>query len=109
MVINLNDSNDWNTHSNLLSITKKFDKNIIIQKGIYDSGFDIDHYIYLEDNVLLPVEPGERKYLKVVFYINNKACKLKIYFKNDEITCFNAKLVHKYEYDNLETLKELVG
>lgn len=108
VICTINDSNDWNTHRNLLSITKKYNKNIIIKKGIYDSGFDIDHYIYLEDNVLLPIENSERKHLKVVFYINNNVCKLKIYFKNEEITCFNTKMVHKYEYDNLETLKELI-
>ncbi len=108
VIVTINDSNDWNTHRNLLSQTKKYSNDIIIKKGIYNSGFDIDYYIYVEENVMLPLDSDERKYIKAIFQVSDNLCKLKILYKDEIISTREIKMVNKYKYNNLDLIKDLL-
>lgn len=81
--VTLNDSNDWNHHMQLLRQADGFNYKTIAKAGIYETKFDVDFYIYLPKDIVLPVRKNERK-IELKYYVNDIDVYLKIY-SNDRL------------------------
>lgn len=85
--VTINDSNDWNHHKNLISGTDAYEYKTICKSGIYTTKFDVDFYIYVPKDIVLPVKKSEKR-IELVFLVQSYKVTLYIYANDTLIaTC----------------------
>ena len=97
IVVTINESNDWNYHKKLVDQLDNYSFVSVFKKGIYDSRLDVSYYIYIKEDIVIPISEKERENINLKFkllennayvdiYLNGKLiCKkyLEVYSKND--------------------------
>lgn len=110
IIVTINDSNDWNSHRNFLKQCQNYSFTRVYKKGVYDSGFsDLDYYIYLEKDLIVPLRKEEENDLSIEFQLNKKGGEFKVYIKKDLIISSPIKTIKKNYFDSSIIENILIG
>lgn len=86
IVVTINDSDDWNHHKMLINQLGKYSFITVLERGIYDSRLDVSYYIYVLEDIVIPISEKEKENIKLQFKLLDKYAYLYIYL-NDKLIC----------------------
>ena len=70
VIVTINDSSDWKTHKDLILKTDDYNYQVICKAGLYKTNFDVDFYMFVPINIILPIKNNEKK-IEVEFKVTD--------------------------------------
>lgn len=99
IVVTINDSNDWAHHKSLVNNLDVYDFKTIVEKGIYDTKLDITYYIYIKEDIILPLKEEEYNKTRIVFKLYTDKAMLYIYFQDEVIIKKQIDIYYKNNFN----------
>ena len=99
IVVTINDGNDWNSHRKLVDQLNEYAFITIFKKGLYDSKLDVTYYIYVEEDIVIPIQKKEEEKIRLEFKLLDKYAYVDIYL-NDYLVCKKQlEVFNKKDFD----------
>lgn len=105
-VVTINDSNDWNNHKTLVGKNSKYKFITILKKGIYNINDDINYYINIKEDLIIPIKDKEKEKIKIIFMLYKTKSRLEIYLNDNLIVIKNMEIYDKKSI-NIDDVIEL--
>lgn len=99
IVVTINDPNDWNTHRSLVENNNSYDFVTILKKGVYNINSDVNYYLNIKDDLVIPIKRKEKENIKMVFILYKAKAKLEIYLKEERILIKEMEIYDKNSFD----------
>ncbi|MDE7263834.1 MAG: serine hydrolase [Anaeroplasmataceae bacterium] len=90
IIVTINDGNDWNHHRALASDNSKYNFVTIFKKGVYDTKKDVTYYIYIPEDIILPIKKNEKEKIQMTFRLYKEYALLDIYL--NDVLVLNRKI-----------------
>ncbi len=99
IVVTINRSDDWNYHRLLVNSLHGYDFIPIYKKGIYDTKMDVSYYIYIKNDIYLPLKKNEYDSISLKFRLYQNKAILDVYYKNNIICNYDITVYDKKSID----------
>lgn len=99
IIVTINQSDDWNMHKSFASNLNKYYFITILSKGIYDTGLDVDYYVIMKDDLVIPLSNKELNKVKIVFLLFKKYAYIEVYYNNKVILKDSVTICMKDDLD----------
>lgn len=99
VVVTINDSNDWNHHQQLVSATEKYHFIDVFKKGVYDTKQDVTYYLYVPEDITIPVLKKEKENVKLIFKLFKDSARLEIYLNDALVVNRQIEVYNKETFD----------
>ena len=93
-VVTINDGNDWNNHKKYIDQLEKYSFITVYKKGIYDSKLNVNYYIFVEDDIIIPLSRTEEENLKLHFRLFENYVLLDVYIQ-ERLICRKQLEIYK--------------
>lgn len=95
IIVTINKSDDWNLHKSYIDKLDDYDFLKVYNKGIYDTKFDVEYYISVDNDIIIPLKKDEYDNVMIKFILYPDRAIMKVYIKNT-ISCeYNLKVYNK--------------
>lgn len=99
IVVTINDGNDWNHHRKLIDQLDNYSFITVFRKGVYDSKLDVAYYIYVKEDIVIPISEKEEEKFKLYFKLLDNFAYVNIYL-NDKLICKKRlEVYNKKDFD----------
>lgn len=99
IIVTINDGNDWNHHKNLAHNNLSYTFVPIFKKGVYDTKQDVTYYIYIPNDIVLPLKNKEKEDIYMNFKLFKNYAILEVYLENKLILQQNIEVYSKDTFD----------
>lgn len=99
IIVTINDGNDWNHHRTLASDNSKYSFVTIFKKGVYDTKKDVTYYIYIPEDIILPIKKNEKENIKMTFKLYKESAILVIYLEDKMVLNRKIEVFDKTTFD----------
>ncbi len=107
-IVTINDPNDWNTHKKLVEKNSQYNFVTVLKKGIYNINDDINYYISVEDDLIIPIKINENEKIKIVFILYKVNSRLEVYL-NDNLIIVKIMNIYDKKSINIEKVIDLLN
>lgn len=99
IVVTIQDGNDWNHHKQLVQQVGKYDFVTVLKKGIYDTKMDVSYYIYIEEDLILPILKNENENVLLQFKLLDQTAFLTVSLNGQFIFSVPVTVYTKTDFD----------
>jgi D-alanyl-D-alanine carboxypeptidase len=99
IVVTINDSDDWNHHKKFVDNLDEYEFMMIYKKGVYDTKLDIEYYLYLDQDLIIPIKKEEYDDIKISFILRNDKAIFLVHYKDILIVKRDVKVYYKNTFD----------
>ena len=99
IIVTINDSDDWNNHKKLASNLEEYSFVTLYKKGVYDTKLDIEYYLFIEEDIVIPVLENEFEDISICFILKNNSAQLKVYYFDVLIMKKSIEVYYKNTFD----------
>lgn len=99
IIVTINDGNDWNHHKNLAHNNNKYSFIPIFKKGVYDTKQNVAYYIYIPNDIVLPIKNNEKEAISMNFKLFKNYAILEVYIGEKLVLKQNIEVYSKETFD----------
>lgn len=99
IVVTINKSDDWNLHKAMVSSLTGYNFLSIYKKGIYDTRLDITYYLYVKNDIVLPLRDSEYENIRIRFKLYKDTAVLEVYLKKEFLCSYDIAVYDKNSFD----------
>ncbi len=99
IIVTINDGNDWNHHRNLAKDNSKYNFVTIFKKGVYDTKRDVTYYLYIPNDIVIPIKTKEKESISMNFKLFKEYAILEVFLGNKLILKQNIDVYNKETFD----------
>lgn len=99
IIVTINDSNDWSTHKNLSIKANNYNFVKVLSKGLYDTKLDITYYLYIKEDLIIPLKNNECDNIKIIFRIYEDIAYVNVYLLDELILSKELDIYYKNTFN----------
>lgn len=99
VIVTINNSDDWNFHKEIINNLEDYDFVSIFNKGIHKITFDKDYYIYIKNDIYIPLKENEYQRIKIKFKLSTIKVVIEIYLDGVLIYSEDLKVLNEKNLD----------
>ncbi len=99
IVVTINRSDDWNYHKLLVNSLHGYNFVSIYKKGIYDTQLDVTYYLYVKNDIILPLRDEEYDDIRIKFRLYKNKAIMDVYLKNEFLCSYDIIVYNKDSMD----------
>ena len=99
IIVTINKSDDWNFHRNIIKQLSQYDFVVVLKKGIYDPTLEVDYYLLVNDDIVIPLKKNEYEKVKIKVRLLKQNAVIEIYLDDKLIYTNDIKTLDKTNLD----------
>ena len=99
IIVTINKSDDWNFHRNIIKQLSQYDFVVVLKKGIYDPTLEVDYYLLVNDDIVIPLKKNQYEKVKIKVRLLKQNAVIEIYLDDKLIYTNDIKTLDKTNLD----------